>query len=95
MPSARRLSVISSPAEEIARLDSHLQQFAETCQNTAEGGNTPQANQAGRKLDFITQEMLREANTVASKAGDTEITRLVVDIKCLIDRMKEQVQNVE
>ena len=95
---AREVAVFaerSDISEEIARLDSHLQQFAETCRNKTGGGRTPQVNQAGRKLDFITQEMLREANTVASKAGDTEITRCVVDIKCLIDRMKEQVQNVE
>jgi len=76
----------SDISEEIARLDSHLQQFAQSCQ--ANG-------QAGRRLDFIGQEMLREANTIASKASDTKITRWVVDIKCQIDRIKEQVQNVE
>ena len=76
----------SDISEEIARLDSHLQQFAQCCQ-----GN----DQAGRRLDFISQEMLREANTIASKASDTEIIRFVVDIKCQIDRIKEQVQNVE
>ncbi len=76
----------SDISEEIARLDSHLQQFAQCCR-----GN----DQAGRRLDFISQEMLREANTIASKASDTEITRLVVDIKCQIDRIKEQVQNIE
>jgi uncharacterized protein (TIGR00255 family) len=76
----------SDISEEISRLDSHLQQFAQCCR-----GN----DQAGRRLDFISQEMLREANTIASKASDTEITRLVVDIKCQIDRIKEQVQNVE
>ena len=76
----------SDISEEIARLDSHLQQFAQCCQAN---------DQAGRRLDFISQEMLREANTIASKASDTEITRFVVDIKCQIDRIKEQVQNVE
>jgi uncharacterized protein (TIGR00255 family) len=76
----------SDISEEIARLDSHLQQLLQGCQ--ADG-------QAGRRLDFISQEMLREANTIASKASDTEITRCVVDIKCRIDRIKEQVQNVE
>lgn len=76
----------SDISEEIARLDSHLEQFAQCCQ-----GN----EQAGRRLDFISQEMLREANTIASKASDTEITRFVVDIKCQVDRIKEQVQNVE
>src|SRR6185295_18176961 len=50
---------------------------------------------AGRKLDFITQEMLREANTIASKANDAQIARHIVEIKGAIDRLKEQVQNVE
>jgi uncharacterized protein (TIGR00255 family) len=76
----------SDISEEIARLNSHLQQFVQSCQ--ANG-------QAGRRLDFISQEMLREANTIASKSSDTEITRFVVDMKCRIDRIKEQVQNVE
>jgi uncharacterized protein (TIGR00255 family) len=76
----------SDISEEIARLDSHLRQFAESCQ-----ANT----QAGRRLDFISQEMLREANTIASKASDTEVIRCVVDIKCRVDRIKEQVQNIE
>jgi len=51
--------------------------------------------QAGRRLDFLSQEMLREANTVASKAGDAQIARSIVDVKCLIERIKEQIQNVE
>jgi len=76
----------SDIAEEASRLDSHLQQFEQCC-----NGN----DQAGRRLDFISQEMLREANTIASKASDTETTRYVVDIKCQIDRIKEQVQNIE
>jgi uncharacterized protein (TIGR00255 family) len=76
----------SDISEEIARLDSHLQQLLQGCQIDG---------QAGRRLDFISQEMLREANTIASKAYDTEITSCVVDIKCRIDRIKEQVQNIE
>jgi uncharacterized protein (TIGR00255 family) len=48
----------------------------------------------GRKLDFIAQEMLREANTIGSKAGDAEVARHVIEIKGAIDRIKEQVQNV-
>jgi uncharacterized protein (TIGR00255 family) len=76
----------SDISEEIARLNSHLQQFAESCQTDAA---------AGRRLDFISQEMLREANTIASKASDVEAIRYVVDIKCRIDRIKEQVQNIE
>ncbi len=86
---AREVAVFadrSDISEEIARLDSHLQQFAEICRVSG---------QAGRRLDFISQEMLREANTIASKAYDVEITRCVLDIKCQVDRIKEQVQNVE
>ncbi|MHC4076795.1 MAG: YicC family protein [Planctomycetota bacterium] len=76
----------SDISEEVARLNSHLQQFVQACQ----------ANElAGRRLDFISQEMLREANTIASKASNTNIIRCVVDIKCRVDRIKEQVQNVE
>jgi uncharacterized protein (TIGR00255 family) len=76
----------SDIAEEIARLDAHLEQFRQIC--ATEG-------QAGRRLDFLSQEMLREANTMASKAVDAEIVRRVVDMKCLIERLKEQIQNVE
>lgn len=72
--------------EEITRLDSHVQQFEICCKN---GGAV------GRRLDFVTQEMLREANTIASKASDSLIAQCVIDIKCAIDRIKEQVQNVE
>jgi uncharacterized protein (TIGR00255 family) len=86
---AREVAIFADRAdisEEIARLDSHLVQFEKALK-----GN----RQAGRKLDFICQEMLREANTIGSKASDSEIVHLVVDIKCRIDRIKEQVQNVE
>jgi uncharacterized protein (TIGR00255 family) len=73
-------------AEEITRLTGHIEQFRQTV-------TAPEPT--GRKLDFIAQEMLREANTIAAKAGDAEIGRAVVDIKTSIDRIKEQVQNVE
>ncbi len=73
-------------AEEITRLQSHMQQFVEHCQSD---------QNAGRKLDFISQEMLREANTIASKASDAQIGQWVIDIKCAIERIKEQVQNIE
>ena len=76
----------SDIAEELTRLDSHLQQFRAECETD---------DKAGRKLDFICQEMLREANTIASKAADAQISQWVIDIKCAIDRLKEQVQNVE
>jgi len=91
---AREVAVFaerSDISEEIARLDSHIQQFTDTCR----GKVSEAGEQAGRRLDFISQEMLREANTIASKAADAEIIHIIVDIKCFIDRIKEQVQNVE
>jgi uncharacterized protein (TIGR00255 family) len=83
----------SDISEEIVRLQSHIEQFRDACEGKGESGQA--GNQAGRRLDFISQEMLREANTIASKACDAKTIHLVVDIKCLIDRIKEQVQNVE
>jgi uncharacterized protein (TIGR00255 family) len=88
---AREVAILaerSDIAEELARLDAHLHQFEQTCR--AEGGD-----QAGRRLDFIGQELLREANTIASKANDFEIGTRVVNMKCHIDRIKEQTLNVE
>jgi len=73
-------------SEEIQRLTHHLEAFEQSCRSS---------EHAGRKLDFITQEMLREANTIASKANDAQIARHIVEIKGEIDRLKEQVQNVE
>lgn len=95
---AREVAVFaerSDISEEIARLESHIKQFRRCYRSGGEQGEGAAANQAGRRLDFISQEMLREANTIASKACDAEIIHLVVDIKCLIDRIKEQVQNIE
>lgn len=73
-------------AEEIARLGGHLKHFRQAM-------TSPEV--AGRKLDFIAQEMLREANTIGSKANDAEIAHAVVEMKTAIDRVKEQVQNAE
>ena len=54
-----------------------------------------QTDGAGRKLDFVTQEMFREINTIASKANDSSIVRRVVNFKAELERIREQVQNVE
>ena len=78
----------SDIAEEIARLEGHLDQFAQIID--ADG-----AEPSGRTLDFIAQEMLREANTIGSKCLDVDVSRRIVEIKGAIDRIKEQVQNVE
>jgi uncharacterized protein (TIGR00255 family) len=76
----------SDISEEVARLASHLQQFDEFL-----AADQP----AGRKLEFLSQEMLREANTVGSKSGHAEISRRIIEIKAAIDRVKEQVMNAE
>jgi uncharacterized protein (TIGR00255 family) len=76
----------SDISEEIVRLRSHLEQF-ETIMALSES--------SGRKLDFLTQEMFREANTIGSKANDVEIARHVIEIKAAIERIREMVQNVE
>lgn len=76
----------SDVTEELTRLDSHLQLLEETYQ--MEGP-------IGKKLDFILQEINREVNTVGSKANDAEMTRLVVDLKCEVEKLREQVQNLE
>ncbi len=75
-------------AEEIKRLTGHLEQFASLISDS-------QDRPVGRTLDFLAQEMLREANTMASKSPDASISRWTVEIKGAIDRIKEQAANVE
>jgi uncharacterized protein (TIGR00255 family) len=76
----------SDISEEIVRLRSHLEQFQATME-------LPESS--GRKLDFLTQEMFREANTIGSKANDVEIARHVIEIKTGIERIREMIQNIE
>lgn len=73
-------------SEEIVRLRSHLQQF-EQCLAATES--------QGRKLEFLTQEMFRETNTIGSKANDATLAQHVIEIKGAIERMREMIQNVE
>jgi uncharacterized protein (TIGR00255 family) len=73
-------------SEETVRMRSHLDQFAAILQ---------EAESAGRKLEFITQEMFRETNTIGSKANDAEIAGHVVEIKTVIERIREMVQNIQ
>lgn len=75
-------------SEELQRVAGHLQQFE---QIICGGDNEP----AGRTLDFLAQELLRESNTIGSKSNDATISKAVVELKSAIDRIKEQVQNVE
>ena len=73
-------------AEELDRLTGHI----EETRRVMAGGEA-----AGRRLDFLMQELNREANTLASKSQDLDTTRITVDMKVLIEQMREQVQNVE
>ena len=73
--------------EEITRLNSHLVQL----KNIIEKSSQPD----GKKLDFLVQEMNREANTIGSKANDITITNYMLEIKSEIEKIREQVQNIE
>ena len=73
--------------EELIRLDSHLGQL----KNILSKSSQP----VGKKLDFLVQEMNREANTIGSKANDIEITNNMIEIKAEIEKIREQVQNIE
>ncbi|MDH3440479.1 MAG: DUF1732 domain-containing protein, partial [Gammaproteobacteria bacterium] len=72
--------------EELDRLDSHVREV-----HAALAGDEP----VGRRLDFLMQELNREANTLGSKSADTDTTKAAVDLKVLIEQMREQIQNVE
>lgn len=73
-------------AEELVRLESHVKQY---------GGMFRLREPIGRKLDFLLQEMGREVNTIGAKAADAKISQLVVDCKSELERLREQVQNVQ
>jgi uncharacterized protein (TIGR00255 family) len=73
-------------SEEIVRLRAHLAQYAAIIE---------EPESSGRRLEFLVQEMGREINTIGAKAGDVEISRAVVDVKALLEKIRELVQNVE
>jgi uncharacterized protein (TIGR00255 family) len=86
---ARELAIFadrSDITEELSRLDSHIGQFRAALASDAAGG---------RSLDFLAQEMFRECNTIGSKANDAAVTRRVIAAKTELERLREQVQNVE
>ncbi len=86
---AREVAILadrSDISEEIVRLRAHLVQF---------NAIIDEPESSGRKLEFVTQEMGREVNTIGSKAGDVEISRQVVEVKSLLEKIRELVQNVE
>ena len=76
----------SDITEELVRLNAHMIQFEQTVQGTEAVGKT---------LDFLLQEMNREVNTIGSKANDLAITSSVVQMKAELERIREQIQNVE
>ncbi|MGC1481752.1 MAG: YicC/YloC family endoribonuclease [Chthoniobacterales bacterium] len=76
----------SDVSEELTRLGSHFDQFREKLASEEPGG---------RALEFLTQEIFRELNTLGAKAGDSTLSRLVVDAKVELDKMREQILNVE
>jgi uncharacterized protein (TIGR00255 family) len=76
----------SDITEELVRLDAHMIQFDHTLQSSESVGKT---------LDFLLQEMGREVNTIGSKANDATITASVVQMKAELERIREQIQNVE
>ena len=78
----------SDIAEEVHRLEGHLDQYRQLL-------DPKRPDAVGRALDFLAQEMLREVNTIASKASDYEISKRVVEMKTAIDRIKEQAANAE
>ena len=77
----------SNVTEELVRLDSHIRQMEDIIENSRQPD--------GKKLDFIVQEMNREANTTGSKSADIGITNIVVEMKSEIEKIREQVQNIE
>jgi len=77
----------SDVSEELQRLEAHLSQFASLVASSTEP--------VGKRLDFLTQEILREMNTLGSKARDLQLTREVLEMKSEIEKIREQVQNVE
>jgi len=77
----------SNVTEELVRLGSHIEQLA----NIIGKSNQPD----GKKLDFLVQEMNREANTIGSKANDIDVTNMMLEIKSEIEKIREQIQNIE
>ena len=72
--------------EELTRLNSHVSQFRKICESNGE---------VGKKLDFLVQEFNRESNTVCSKSNDIEVTDNALKLKCEIEKIREQIQNIE
>ena len=86
---AREISVLADKldvSEEVVRLESHVERMS---------SRLDKGGELGRQLDFLVQEMFREGNTIGSKCNDAKVAHMVVDLKTHIERMREQVQNIE
>ena len=86
---AREISVLADKldvSEEVVRLESHVERMT---------SQLDKGGELGRQLDFLVQEMFREGNTIGSKCNDAKVAHMVVDLKTHIERMREQVQNIE
>ena len=86
---AREVSILADKldvSEEVVRLESHVERMS---------AQLDKGGELGRQLDFLVQEMFREGNTIGSKCNDAKVAHMVVDLKTHIERMREQVQNIE
>jgi uncharacterized protein (TIGR00255 family) len=86
---AREVSMLADKldvSEEVVRLKSHVERMR---------SQLDKGGELGRQLDFLVQEMFREGNTIGSKCNDAKVAHMVVDLKTHIERMREQVQNIE
>ena len=96
---ASLFSLRNDVAEEVARLRSHLKELDHLLDESSVKNTTPKSGKhkssAGKRLDFLCQEMNREANTLGSKAASIETTRAAIDLKLLIEQLREQAQNIE
>ena len=82
----RILEPADAGREEVVRLESHVERMS---------SRLDKGGELGRQLDFLVQEMFREGNTIGSKCNDAKVAHMVVDLKTHIERMREQVQNIE
>ncbi|MGG4774547.1 YicC family protein [Alcaligenaceae bacterium 429] len=92
---ASLFSLRSDVAEELTRLRSHLKELQHILQGKDTGNKRQRKGSSGKRLDFLFQEMNREANTLGSKAGSLTVTEAAIDLKLLIEQMREQAQNIE
>lgn len=97
---ASLFSMRSDIAEELSRLRSHVQELQHLLSGSTSGAGTAPAGKrqkgsAGKRLDFLCQEMNREANTIGSKAASLDITHAAIDLKLFIEQLREQAQNIE